>query len=73
MDEYDVFLDTKSRLMTLHAIKEHALSPQQRNKQFIIITPNSLDSIHTTKELRIHRLKPPERKSAKGLQQQTIH
>lgn len=72
MDEYDVFLDTKSRLMTLHAISEHALDTTQRNKQFVIITPNSLDSIHTTTYTRIHHLKPPERKSAKGLQQQTI-
>ena len=77
MDEYDVFLDTASRLKTLELMSEHSLSVKgpiktQRSKQFVIITPNSVDSIHPTKEIRIHRLDAPQRKRAIGLQQLTI-
>ena len=72
MDEYDVFLDESARFKTLEMLKEHALGATQKNKQFIIVTPHSLNKIATSKNVRIHGLKPPERSSAHGLQQQVL-
>ena len=72
LDEYDVFMDEKVRNVTLNAIKDHALDPKQSNKQFVIITPNSLNGVVTGKRVRIHRMKAPEREAAIGLKQSTL-
>ena len=72
LDEYDVFMDENVRLVTLGQIKEHALDPINREKQFIIITPNNLRGIETNKETRIHRIKAPIREASYGLKQSTI-
>jgi len=72
LDEYDVFMDEHVRNMTLVQIKDHALSSENKDKQFIIITPNSLSGILTTPKVRIHRLKAPDREGATGPKQQTL-
>jgi chromosome segregation ATPase len=72
MDEYDVFLDELARKVTLIQLQDYASNAKQRGKQFIIITPNNLKDINTSKTCKIHRLKDPERRAATGLQQQVM-
>mmetsp|Transcript_12716 Transcript_12716/g.12359 ORF Transcript_12716/g.12359 Transcript_12716/m.12359 type:complete len:1152 (-) Transcript_12716:632-4087(-) len=72
MDEYDVFLDEVSRKVTLTELQRYALQPQQRGRQFLIITPNNLNDVITSNDVKIIKMAPPSRKSAHGLQQQTI-
>jgi chromosome segregation ATPase len=72
MDEYDVFLDEHSRRVTLNNLQEYALKQEQRGRQFIIITPQNLNDIKTSSDVRIKTLAAPSRLSATGLQQQTL-
>lgn len=72
MDEYDVFLDEIARKTTLKQVQEYALLPHQRGRQFIVITPNNLNDVVTTKDVRIQRMKAPERTSARGPRQSTL-
>ncbi len=74
MDEYDVFLDEISRNKTLEILKDHALSPHFRCRQLIIITPNNLDTIRTSNQVRIHKLRNPDRaeRAATGSHQTTL-
>ena len=73
MDEYDVFLDEHARKVTLLELQNYALdNPQQRRRQFIIVTPNKLSSVTTNSEVRIHRMKPPLRDSSHGPRQTTL-
>ena len=72
MDEYDVFLDEFSRKVTLNQIVDYTKDINQRSKQFIIITPNNLADIKTGNHCKIVKMANPERRSAVGLQQQTL-
>lgn len=72
MDEYDVFLDEVSRGLTLLQLQDFALTPSQRSRQFIIVTPNNLSSVKTTDVVRIKRMQPPLRAASGGLQQTTL-
>jgi structural maintenance of chromosomes protein 6 len=63
LDEYDVFLDEISRSATIRELQKHALLPEQRGRQFIIITPQNLDYVVTSDRVRIKRLAPPTRSS----------
>lgn len=73
MDEYDVFLDEVSRKVTLDELQKYALRPQQRGRQFLIITPNNLNDVITSDDVRIKRMQPPARNAAHGLQQQVLN
>ena len=72
MDEYDVFLDQIARKVTLNLLQDYALRPEQKGRQFVIITPQSLSDIRTTPQTRIHRMQPPVRSSAHGAVQTTL-
>jgi structural maintenance of chromosomes protein 6 len=72
MDEYDVFLDQISREITLKEIQKYALGKEQKGRQFIVLTPQSLDSVVTTNEVRVHRIRSAERISARGPRQALI-
>lgn len=75
MDEYDVFLDEVTRSRTLTLLQNYALHPEQKKKQFIIITPHNLIGVDTLKDpgkVKIVKMHPPKRISAHGLQQQTL-
>jgi len=61
MDEYDVFLDQITRKVTLDTIKKYALDKEQKGRQFIIMTPQSLSDVITTDEVRVHRMPMPVR------------
>jgi chromosome segregation ATPase len=73
MDEYDVFLDEVSRKVTLTELQKYALMPAQRGRQFLIITPNNLNDVRTSNDVKIIKMAPPSRNSAHGLRQQTIN
>jgi len=73
MDEYDVFLDQISRAVTLNQIQDYANARKNRKRQFIIITPHSLENIVTTSTCQIIRMKDPERRKANGLQQSVLN
>ena len=72
MDEYDVFLDEVARKLTLEELQKYALRPQQRGRQLLIITPNSLSDVITSNDVRIQKMAPPARNVAHGLQQQVL-
>lgn len=74
MDEYDVFLDNIARKLTLDQLRKYATKPDQAFRQFIVITPHSLNDVKTGPFVHINRMADPERNrnSASGLQQQTI-
>ncbi len=72
MDEYDVFLDEIARRTTLDQLQTYAFLPQQRSRQFIIITPHKLNDVKTSSRIKVIKLSDPVRRSAHGLQQQTI-
>jgi hypothetical protein len=74
MDEYDVFLDNMARQLTLEQLLQYARKPDQAFRQFIIITPHSLNHIKSKigPLVHIHQLQDPGRNSASGLQQQTL-
>lgn len=73
MDEYDVFLDEMTRKVTLINLQKYALDAEQRNRQFIIITPQNLSDVRTSNEVRIRSLGAPVRTSAHGMQQQVLN
>jgi len=71
MDEFDVYLDPVSRKIALDTMIETAKSMAHR--QFIFITPQDLSALTQDPNLRIIRLRAPERnKNASGLIQQTF-
>lgn len=72
MDEYDVFLDQHAREKTLIDLQAYALAPEQRGRQFIIVTPQDLSTIITSNDVRVKRMPRPERLSAHGLVQTVI-
>lgn len=72
MDEYDVFLDQVVRKASLLELMRYALSPEQRGRQFIIITPQDLSDITVTNAVRVIRCKDPRRESAHGPRQSTL-
>ena len=72
MDEYDVFMDQITRKTTLKQIQQYAIDPIQNGRQFIVITPQDLSGVKTNNDVRVHRIKPPVRDAARGLQQRTV-
>ena len=72
MDEYDVFLDEITRKQTLEDLQTFALMPENIGRQLFIVTPNTLTDIITTHQVKIQRLKAPDRTASHGPQQQII-
>eukprot|EP00536_Pseudo-nitzschia_multiseries_P000717 jgi/Psemu1/249877/estExt_Genewise1Plus.C_90057 len=71
MDEFDVFLDPKIRTQVIDQLIHTAKDMPHR--QFIFITPQDVSHIQTSKEVKIHQMKPPKRRTeAGGLEQQTL-
>ncbi len=59
MDEFDVFLDAVSRKVALTNLTDAAKALHHR--QFIFITPQDLSTLHPGPELKIIKMRPPER------------
>ena len=72
MDEYDVFMDQTVRSLTLREILDQASHARNKNKQFIIVTPQQLNDIKTSNTVRIHKMPNPTRETVRGLKQRTI-
>jgi chromosome segregation ATPase len=75
MDEYDVFMDEGSRKLSLEMLTDYAFTPEQKSRQFIIITPNNLNHVKTTNKIKIIQMQPPdrrERSAAGGPRQRTL-
>jgi len=72
MDEYDVFLDEKSRNLTLSVLQDYALKHHQYNRQFFIITPHNLRNVTVTDKIRIFEMPAPIRNTSTGPQQTTL-
>jgi chromosome segregation ATPase len=71
MDEFDVFMDAVNRHLSLKLLIESAR--QQRHRQFIFITPHDLTSVASGPDVRVNRMRDPERADIVGIgAQQTI-
>ena len=71
MDEFDVFLDPLARKIAMDNLVK--VAKEMEHRQFIFITPQDVSNLKTDPKLKIHKMKPPERKSkVGGPQQQTI-
>ena len=71
MDEYDVFMDQTVRSLTLREILDQASKERNKDKQFIIVTPQQID-VPTSNAVRIHKMPNPVRETVRGLKQSTI-
>lgn len=72
MDEYDVFLDAVARKITLEQLLQYSIAPEQKGRQFIVVTPLNLDGIGTNAKVKIIRMRPPNRNGAREAVQATI-
>jgi len=72
LDEFDVFLDTHARKLTIQTLI--FVAKKMVNRQFIFITPQDLSSVTPDRMLKVFKLKPPERgaQQAGGATQQTL-
>jgi chromosome segregation ATPase len=71
MDEFDVFMDAVNRHLSLKLLIESARL--QKHRQFIFITPHDLTSVASGPDVRVHRMRDPERANVSGITaQQTI-
>ncbi|KZV67077.1 P-loop containing nucleoside triphosphate hydrolase protein [Peniophora sp. CONT] len=59
LDEFDVFMDAVNRRISSKMIIDTANSSD--GKQYILITPQSMDNIHIGHTVRVHRMSDPER------------
>ena len=72
LDEFDVFLDTQARKLTIQTLIH--VAKKMEHRQFIFITPQDLSSVTPDDKLKIFKLKPPERNQvAGGPLQQTLN
>ncbi|KAK5880148.1 hypothetical protein CesoFtcFv8_023204 [Champsocephalus esox] len=59
LDEFDVFMDMVNRRISMDMMLKVASG--QRYRQFIFLTPQSISSLPQSKNIRILRLKDPDR------------
>eukprot|EP00042_Codosiga_hollandica_P029921 m.168887 g.168887 ORF g.168887 m.168887 type:complete len:148 (-) comp53212_c0_seq53:55-498(-) len=59
LDEFDVHMDMVNRRLSMKSLIDLARS--QKSRQFIFLTPQSLLPMNYGLDVRIHRLKDPER------------
>eukprot|EP01119_Soliformovum_irregulare_P015067 TRINITY_DN4195_c0_g1_i2.p1 TRINITY_DN4195_c0_g1~~TRINITY_DN4195_c0_g1_i2.p1 ORF type:complete len:776 (-),score=273.26 TRINITY_DN4195_c0_g1_i2:229-2556(-) len=59
MDEFDVFMDSVNRQISIQLLIESARD--RPNRQFIFITPHDHSVISNSPDIRIHKMHPPER------------
>ncbi|TIB65355.1 hypothetical protein E3P77_02739 [Wallemia ichthyophaga] len=59
LDEFDVFMDAVNRKISMKMMIETAKS--STGIQYVLITPQDMSSISLGKEVKVHRMKDPER------------
>ncbi|KAF4031099.1 RecF/RecN/SMC N terminal domain [Phytophthora infestans] len=57
MDEFDVFMDSQNRSMTVDLLVEAA--KKNCRKQFVFVTPNDLSTLRPDPKVKIQKLDPP--------------
>ncbi|ETK81192.1 hypothetical protein L915_13288 [Phytophthora nicotianae] len=60
--EFDVFMDSQNRSMTVELLVEAA--KKNCNKQFIFVTPNDLSMLRPDPVVKIQKLAPPRYRAA---------
>lgn len=71
LDEFDVFLDTEARKLTIKLLIH--IAKRMEHRQFIFITPQDLTGVTPDPKLKILKLNPPQRNdNAGGPSQQTL-
>ena len=71
LDEFDVFLDTQARKLTIQTLI--FVAKKMEHRQFIFITPQDLSSVRSDKKVKIFKLRNPDRNNvAGGPTQQTL-
>jgi len=68
MDEFDVFLDPVTRKKVIDTLVE--VGQNMRHRQFIFITPQDVSNLESSSNLKILQMKPPERRTLLGGQEQ---
>ena len=59
LDEFDVFMDMVNRTSSMKLLIH--ISKMQKSSQFILITPQSMGDIVSSREVTITKMKAPER------------
>lgn len=59
LDEFDVFMDQVNRDISMRMMIEAARSSTQR--QFVLITPQSMNNVQIRDDVKIHKMSDPER------------
>lgn len=59
MDEFDVFMDTANRKISMELLIEAAT--EKASRQHIFLTPQQLQSVHTSDKIKVFRMIPPVR------------
>ncbi|TIC45393.1 P-loop containing nucleoside triphosphate hydrolase protein [Wallemia mellicola] len=62
LDEFDVFMDAVNRKISMKMMIDTAKS--STGIQYVLITPQDMSSITLGKEVKVHRMKDPERSTA---------
>jgi hypothetical protein len=66
-------MDEATRSLSLQMMQRYALErPEQRQRQFLILTPHRMNEVTPTNQVKILFMPEPQRISAHGLQQQTL-
>ena len=68
MDEFDVFLDPVTRKKVIDVLVE--VGDVMKHRQFIFITPQDVSHLESNPTLKILQMKPPERRTVAGGQEQ---
>lgn len=59
LDEFDVFMDMVNRRISMDMMMK--VAKEQKERQFILLTPQDMSSIGSSRTVRIFRLQDPER------------
>lgn len=59
LDEFDVFMDMVNRRISMEMMLK--VAKEQQERQFILLTPQDMSSIGSSRSVRIFRLQDPER------------
>lgn len=59
LDEFDVFMDSVNRERSMHMIIQAAR--RSIGRQFIFITPQSMNNVEQTSDVKIIKMRDPER------------
>ncbi|KAJ7385875.1 Structural maintenance of chromosomes protein 6 [Desmophyllum pertusum] len=59
LDEFDVFMDMVNRRISMEMMLK--VAKEQQERQFILLTPQDMSSIGSSRSVRIFRLRDPER------------